>query len=154
MGYKGTLIAVSDLEKSRRFYECVLDMPVVEDFGSNLQLNGVFLQSAESWLGFIGKNGEDLRFQNNVTELYFETEDMDGFVAKLQGMPDISYVHPLLEHSWGQRGIRFYDPDGHMIEVSEEIGSVARRFLEAGMTREQVAQRMDTSLAYVEGLLK
>ena len=32
---------------------------------------------------------------------------------------DISYVHPLIEHSWGQKVVRFYDPVMHIIEVGE-----------------------------------
>ena len=32
---------------------------------------------------------------------------------------DINYVHPVKEHSWGQRVVRFYDPDCHIIEVGE-----------------------------------
>ena len=155
MGYKGTLIAVSDMEKSRRFYEEVLEVPMVEDFGANVELKGgLFLQTKESWLGFIGKEMQDLRFQNNVMELYFERSDMDGFAKMLEERGDISFVHPVIEHSWGQRGLRFYDPDGHIIEVSEDMGAVVRRFLESGMTSAQVAQRMDVSLAYVEGFLK
>ena len=27
------------------------------------------------------------------------------------------YVNPLMEHSWGQKVIRFYDLDGNLIEV-------------------------------------
>ena len=29
----------------------------------------------------------------------------------------IEYVNRLMEHSWGQKVIRFYDPDGNLIEV-------------------------------------
>lgn len=35
----------------------------------------------------------------------------------------IEYVNHLMEHSWGQKVIRFYDPDGNLIEV----GSTSRR---------------------------
>ena len=39
--------------------------------------------------------------------------------------------------------MRFYDPDGHIIEVGENIQSVCRRFADSGMTPEQIAVRMD-----------
>ena len=29
----------------------------------------------------------------------------------------IRYVNELMEHMWGQKVIRFYDPDGNLIEV-------------------------------------
>jgi len=46
MQYKGTLIAVSDMEESKKFYQDLLGMQVVGDFGANVQLeNGLFLQT-------------------------------------------------------------------------------------------------------------
>ena len=44
------------------------------------------------------------------------------------------YVHPIMEHSWGQRVVRFYDPDKHIIEVGESMKVVCKRFLDSGMT--------------------
>ena len=31
--------------------------------------------------------------------------------------PVIEYVSRLMTHSWGQKVIRFYDPDGYLLEV-------------------------------------
>ena len=31
--------------------------------------------------------------------------------------PNIRYVNRLMTHSWGQKVVRFYDPDGNLIEV-------------------------------------
>ena len=40
------------------------------------------------------------------------------FVEKLEHLyPSIQYVNQLMTHSWGQRVVRFYDPDGNLIEV-------------------------------------
>lgn len=33
----------------------------------------------------------------------------------------IEYVNPLMQHDWGQRVIRIYDPDRHVIEIGESI---------------------------------
>ena len=51
-----------------------------------------------------------------------------------------------MEHGWGQRVVRFYDPDGHIIEVGEDLKMVIRRFLAAGMTMEEVSVKMDASV--------
>lgn len=67
---------------------------------------------------------------------------------------DINYVHPVKEHSWGQRVVRFYDPDRHIIEVGENIKSVCKRFLDSGMTPEQTARRMDIPFKFVKGCIK
>lgn len=67
---------------------------------------------------------------------------------------DIDYVHPIIEHSWGQRVVRLYDLDKHIIEVGENIKMVCKRFINTGMTVEQVAKRMDVPIDYVKACLK
>ena len=66
----------------------------------------------------------------------------------------IELVHPVKEHSWGQRAVRFYDPDGHIIEVGENITAVARRFENTGMTVKEIATRMDVREEYVQEWLE
>ena len=51
-----------------------------------------------------------------------------------------------MEHSCGQRVIRFYDLDGHIIEVGEDMKIVIKRFLASGMTMEEVFAKMDISI--------
>lgn len=149
MNYQVTLIVVEDMERSRAFYRTVLGLEAVADFGANVTLEcGIALQTTQSWLGFIGAREEDVRFGGNACELCFEEDDFDGFVKKLASH-DIEYVHPVIEHAWGQRVVRFYDPDRHMIEVGENMVVVCKRFLDSGLTVEQTAQRMGTPVEYV-----
>lgn len=69
-------------------------------------------------------------------------------------MAGLKYVHPLKEHRWGQRVVRFYDPDGHIIEVGERMQQVVFRFLHAGLSCEETAHRMDVPLSYVESCIR
>lgn len=69
-------------------------------------------------------------------------------------MRDIDYVHLTIEHRWGQRAIRFYDLDGHIIEVGETMSSVCRRFLDSGLSIDEVAKRMDVTVEYIESVLE
>ena len=150
MKFLSPLIAVTDLERSKAFYQKHLGLKVEVDFSANVTLTGgISLQTLETWRGFIG--GLDVRFKGNDVELYFETEDFDDFIKNLDGL---DLVHPPLEHSWGQRGVRFYDPDGHIIEVGENISAVVRRFHETGMNAEEIAIRMDVQEKYVREWLK
>ena len=72
----------------------------------------------------------------------------------LQKEYDIEYVHPIIEHSWGQRVVRFYDPDKHIIEVGENMKIVCKRFLNSGMTPEQVAERMDVPMKFINACMR
>ncbi len=154
MDFHGTLLVVSHMEKSKQFYQEILNLQVVMDFGANVTLTGgISLQTQESWISFIGVKKEDLCFGNNTTELYFEEEDFDAFLEKLEAKK-VHLVHPVLEHRWGQRVIRFYDPDQHMIEVGERMRDVCLRFLRGSLTMEEISLRMEIPLELVKELLQ
>ncbi|MBQ9091292.1 MAG: VOC family protein [Anaerotignum sp.] len=150
MKFKNPLLVVTDLEKSKAFYKEVLGLRVIMDFGENVTLTGgLCLQTKETWQEFIHAKEEDITFGGNNAEIYFEEDDFDAFAEKLQNIENIDYVHPVIEHRWGQRVLRFYDPDRHIIEVGENMKMVCRRFLDSGMTEEEVAVRMDVPLKFV-----
>lgn len=155
MKFVTPLIVVKDLKESRKFYEDILGLKVEMDFGANIVFEGGFaLQTQESWLSFIDKKNEDIKYNSNNAELYFEEDDFDSFIIKLEGIKDLNYVHKTIEHRWGQRVVRFYDLDMHIIEVGENMCSVAKRFLDSGMTVEQVTLRMDVTIDYVNELIR
>lgn len=49
--------------------------------------------------------------------------------------------------------MRFYDYDGHIIEVAESIKVVATRLLSQGMTVEEIAVQFGDSVEVIEELL-
>lgn len=154
MKYKNPLLVVSDMDISVKFYKEVLGLNKIMDLGANVTLTGgVCLQTKETWVEFIGVSADELGWCGKVSEIYFEEDDFDTFTEKLSRM-DINYVHPVKEHAWGQRVVRFYDPDCHIIEVGENIKCVCKRFLDSGMTPEQTAERMDVPLKFVKGCIK
>lgn len=145
MRFKNPMLVVADIDKSVAFYKKVLGLHVIMDFGANKTLTGgLCLQTLETWKAFIGSND---------AEIYFEEDDFDAFAEKL-GKFDIEYIHPVKEHSWGQRVVRFYDPDKHIVEVGENMKAVCKRFLESGMTPKQVAQRMDVPMKFVNACMR
>jgi hypothetical protein len=71
----------------------------------------------------------------------------------LKSFKDIEYLHDIKEYNWGQRVIRFYDPDDHVIEVGESMTVVCRRFISQGMTIEETAQRTMFPVEFVKACL-
>ena len=152
MKIKNTMLVVTDIDKSVEFYKKVLGLRVIMDFGANKTLTGgLALQTLDTWREFIGT--DDISFGNNSSEIYFEEDNFDKFAERLQKF-DVDYVHPVKEHSWGQRVVRIYDPDKHIIEIGENIKSVCQRFLDSGMTAEQVAERMDVPVKFVNACMR
>lgn len=64
------------------------------------------------------------------------------------------YLGTVLEQTWGQRSIRFYDLDRHIIEVGESMKKVVERFLASGLTMEETSKRMDVSVSDLEIILQ
>lgn len=125
-------------------------MEVCQDYGRNILFScGLALQQDFGWL--VGVPEEQVYRKPNNVEIAFEEHDFDGFLQKLNGHPEIERLGCVIEHDWGQRVIRFYDPDGHLIEVGERMKMVVERFLSGGMSMEEVSKRMDVS---VDDLLK
>lgn len=154
MKYQCTLITVRDRKRSLAFYCDLLGMTITADFGANVTLSGcIALQTLETWKTFLHKEDSEILLKNNAGELYFEEDDMDDFLNRLAKIPNIEYVHPPVEHAWGQRVVRFYDPDHHIIEVGENMVKVVRRFLENGLSPEEAAKRMDVPLAYIQSCI-
>ena len=152
MKFKNPLLVVSNIERSVEFYKNVLGLHKIMDFGANVTLTGgLCLQSLDSWTEFI--DNKNTTFENNSFEIYFEEEDFDSFSEKIKKF-DLKFVHPIKEHSWGQRVVRFYDPDMHIIEVGEDLKTVCKRFLQSGMTKDQIAARMDVPIKLVNFLLR
>ena len=146
------LISVADINAARKFYEDLFGLEVFQDYGRNIAFTcGLALQQDFDWLVDLPK--EKVLKKSKNAEIVFEEQDFDGFLNKLKEYPDIEYLGEVIEHSWGQRVIRFYDLDGHIIEVGEDMKIVIKRFLDSGMTMEEVSVKMDSSIEDLTKLL-
>ena len=83
-------------------------------------------------------------------ELYFEVDDFEGFIQKLNTYKSIEYVHKPKKHEWQQRVVRIYDPDHHMIEIGESMAEIARRYLSDGFSIEETAKIIQHPVEFVE----
>lgn len=152
MKLKNTMLVVRDLKRSEAFYKEVLG-PAARWWILRFMpcSAAVCLQTEESWKQFTGL---DVAYQANAIELYFEEAEFDAFAAKLAALTSVRVINPAEEQRWGQRIVRFWDPDGHVIEVGETMKAVCQRFLDQGLTIEAIAQRMDVPVKAVNAYLR
>ena len=152
MKYVCTVISVADISAARKFYQDLFGLEVYQDYGRNIAFTcGLALQQDFDWLVSIPK--EKVLKKSNNAEVVFEEQDFDGFLNKLNEYPEIEYLGEVIEHSWGQRVVRFYDLDGHLIEIGEDMKMVIKRFLNTGMSMEEVSAKMDASIEDLTKLL-
>ena len=154
MKLKNTVLIVNNLEQSKKFYKQVLGLKVLLDFHGSVTLSsGIVLQSKEIWKDLIHKTDQDIMMVNHAVELSFETEDIDAFMLVLDQY-HVTLLHPPKEGTWGQRVVRFYDPDGHIIEVGESMRKSIKRLVSQGFSYEELAHRLRLPLDYIKQILE
>ncbi len=120
MRLKNILIIVDDIEESVRFYKDLFGLQVILKQEGNVVLSeGLVLQDVNVWY-------ESTKIpttpHNNMTELYFEENDMEGFIKKLESYDFcLNYVTKLTKLEEEQKLVRFYDPSGNLIEVRTPV---------------------------------
>jgi extradiol dioxygenase family protein len=149
MEYQCALLAVRDVEVSKKFYCGLFGQKIALDLGKNVVFeSGFAIQQDFAWL--IGLPGDTIAVKSHNMELYFEVEDFDALLSELSSF-DVEYVHPPKKHEWQQRVVRIYDTDWHIIEIGESMAVIARRYLGQGYTAEETAKIIQHPLEFVEG---
>lgn len=120
MKLKNVVIVVDNIEQSVKFYKNLFGLQVImRQDGNVIMSEGLVLQDAEVWRESAGIATTP---HNNMTELYFEENDMEGFIKKLESYDFvIRYVTEMTELEGGQKVVRFYDPSGNLIEVRTSL---------------------------------
>ena len=149
MKFKLTLLAVKDVNVSKKFYKEIFNQEVVLDLGRNVTFSGGFaIQEDFAWLTDLPVNSV-IEKSNNM-ELYFEVDDFDGFIQKIKNYRNIEYVHQPKKYEWQQRVVRIYDPDHHIIEIGESMAVIARRYLAEGYSVEETSKIIQHPIEFVE----
>lgn len=86
---------------------------------------------------------------NKNLEICFETDDFELVVENLV-KHKLNYLHEEIEELWGQKTVRFYDPENNLIEIGETIPCFVKRFKSQGMSLEDVSKRTSVPVELVE----
>ena len=153
------VLFVKNAQIARDFYETLLGLNVQADFGG---LNIIFKEGFALWQianeNIIPKTlGSENITNSSLTsrfELCFETEDLDNIYTTLKNN-NVKFLHEINVELWGQRTIRFYDPDGHLIETGEAMHVFLRRiYEEENCNLESTSKRTFTPVELLREILK
>ncbi len=149
------LIVVENMARSRQFYEQLLEQKVKFDFGEDVCFEGDFtihLKSHfQSLLGDAARDPVTMKAHNG--ELYFDSDDIEAIYQRLQAAK-VEFIEGIREQPWGQRAMRLYDPDGHVIEIGEPMETAVRRFHQQGWSIERIAEKTGMSREFIEGAIQ
>lgn len=149
MNFKLALLAVKDVNVSKKFYKELFNQEVVLDLGRNVTFSGGFaIQEDFAWLVDLPVNS--VVEKSNNMELYFEVDDFDEFIQKMKDYRNIEYVHQPKKHEWQQRVVRIYDPDHHIIEIGESMAVIAKRYLAKGYSVEETSKIIQHPIEFLE----
>ncbi len=114
------IIFVRNINVSKNFYQRIIGLSVVEEHDNFVRFEtGFAIHETSSLTKTIwGDNSHNDSYlgQRNLL-LYFEHDDIDSLFEEIA--KEIVLIHPISTQDWGQRVFRFYDPDGHAVEIGE-----------------------------------
>ena len=148
--YRNTVLFVKDIYTSKTFYIGKLHQEIDFDFDKTVGFkSGLALwQIADDHPVKTSGNPQ----QSAGFELYFETEDLDRDHETLINS-GVKLFHDVIEESWGQRTFRFYDPDGHLIELGESLPTFINRMAQT-MSTEEIHQKTSVPVKDILKLTK
>ena len=149
--YQGCLLSVKDMEASKRFYQEVLGQKLIMDIGAHVSFEGFSLQ--QGYAELVGISVESVMTKSHNFQLYFEVENLDEMFDNLKSMEELRWIHEITEYPWGQRDIRIYDPDMHIVEIAESMESVIKRFLSQGMPVDEISKRTMYPIDFLKSLI-
>jgi catechol 2,3-dioxygenase-like lactoylglutathione lyase family enzyme len=120
MKLKNVLVVVDDMEESIRFYQEMFGLQVImKQEGNTIMSEELVLQEVKVWADEIGFFTTPY---SNTSEFYFEDNDVEGLVDKLNSSDIFSRIQiELTELDGGQNMVRFYVPSGNLIEVRTQV---------------------------------
>ena len=152
MKFACPLLAISNLDVSKKFYEEVLGQKITLDLGWNVAFSGGFAIQL-NFADLISIDKEAVLNRSHNFELVFEEDDLDAFIEHLKKFDNIEYVHLPKKYDWQQRVVRIYDPDKHIIEIGESMAAIAKRYLDKGLSIEEVAKIIQHPVEFVKSCL-
>jgi catechol 2,3-dioxygenase-like lactoylglutathione lyase family enzyme len=119
------VLVVEDLDRALRFYCDLLGLPLGHRSGPYAQLatgvTRVALYERRAMAATLGRRLEAPSPDAPGFELGFKVGDCDAAYADLVAGGATAAVPPA-NRAWGQRTAYVRDPDGHLVELAQELG--------------------------------
>ncbi len=151
MKFHSSVLFVKNIEKSKDFYLRLLNQKIQHDFGKNIILE-CGLTIWEIGTDHIINKHLTTMGNSNRFELYFETENIDEIYNKLCN-EQIIFLHEIHEEPWGQKTIRFFDPDKHLVEIGQSLETFVKNMNRNGLSAKQISEKSGIPIETVNKIL-
>jgi catechol 2,3-dioxygenase-like lactoylglutathione lyase family enzyme len=152
MHFHSTVLFVKNIERSKDFYTRFLGFSIEHDFGKNVILDSMVTLWEVLPEHIIAKELKTSD-ESNRFELCFEHRDIEKIFTDLEN-EGVEFLHKMKEEPWGQRTIRFFDPDRHLIEIGEPLDVFVRNMKKKGMNESEISNKTGINIETVYNLLQ
>lgn len=154
MKFQSSVLIVKDIIRAKEFYTRVLKLSIEFDFGNCIGFEGgLSIWELKDEYPITKHRGEKYSDSGNSNlEICLESDNFESDVALLKQF-NLKYLHTTLEEKWGQKTIRFYDPENNLIELGETMPCFVKRFKKEGLSESQIADKTSIPLALVKKYL-
>jgi catechol 2,3-dioxygenase-like lactoylglutathione lyase family enzyme len=112
-----SILLTKDMERAIRFYRDVMGLELQKQFETVAFFqDGLVIHDDAVYLGYIG--GSDPSARGFRAVYYYIASDIDEMYRSLEEKK-VDFIHGLEAQSWGEKCVRFYDPDGNVIEIGD-----------------------------------
>ncbi|MFP4025190.1 MAG: VOC family protein [Thiohalospira sp.] len=152
ISFHSTVIFIKDIEVSKKFYCDILKQEVKDDFGAVITLkNGLSLWQIPKGHK-LEKEFYSSNKGNHSMEICFESENFDEITNLFQSKK-IQQLHNVIEEPWGQRTIRFFDPDKNLIEIGETLSVFIKRLKNKGLSINEINKKTGVPVDKIKKLI-
>ncbi|HOT95156.1 MAG TPA: VOC family protein [Methanoregulaceae archaeon] len=147
--YNSVVLFSEDVPRLRDFYRDLFGLEVGLDLGGMVSfVCGISIWEMDDVREMVYGGVGPSTVERPRQECYFETDEIEGFVQRLG--EGVRLAHPLKTAPWQQRVIRFYDPEGNLVEVGEAMDAVVRRLASEGRSPDEIAALTLMPSAFVD----
>jgi catechol 2,3-dioxygenase-like lactoylglutathione lyase family enzyme len=153
--FRSFVLFVTNVEKSKYFYNVVLGQKIVMDFGVNVGFEGgLAIWDRDYALNLIfQRQTQNIEVGKNNAEIYFESDSLDDLYERLL-KEEIEVIHTIIEQPWGQRVFRVYDSDNHIVEFAETMAQVVLRLDTNGFSLEEISEKSLMPIEFIKMVLE
>ncbi|MBN1800919.1 MAG: VOC family protein [Candidatus Lokiarchaeota archaeon] len=146
---------MKNIEVSRQFYANTLGQEITANFGRNVVFQGGLSIWEEKYAlsTIYSLSKANIKVGRNNSEIYFETRDIERAYKKFK-KDGIEIIHEIMEHPWGQKGFRLFDPDKHVIEISEPMDEVVLRYHNIGYDMKEISEKTMMPINMVKKIIE
>ena len=149
--FQSSVLITTNFERLKDFYVNVLGQSVELDFGACISLKcGISIWQLSENHKITQHLGRQYHSDGNKNlELYFEADEFETTIQSIKKHKP-TLLHNVTEETWGQKTMRFYDPDNNLIEVGETIPCFIKRMYSEGMNVDEIVEKTSVPKNLVE----